>query len=90
MCAYSNLDGTSPISPGSTGVWGVRKKHKTSDRDRRREEQDRKEKEDKMTKEIEEKLEVENQNSNENTGEQAVYGPEGKKKPATRKVDVTI
>jgi len=90
MCAYSTLDGASPISPGSTGVWEIRKKQKISDRDRGKEKEDRKEKEGKVTKEVGEKLGEKSHNSNENTEDQAVYSPEGKKKPATRKVDVTI
>lgn len=90
MCAYSNLDGTSPINPASTGVWGIRKKQKIADRDRKKDKEDQKDKEKKGQKELQETLSNNTHGVDNHPEEQAVYSSTGKKKPTIRKVDVTI
>ena len=90
MGAYSNLDGTSPINPVSTGVWGIRKKQKIADRDRKKEKEDQKDKEEKGQKEFHEKLSNNTHGIDNHHEEEVVYSSTGKKNPTTRKVDVTI
>ena len=89
MCAYSNLDGPSKISPASTGVWRVKKKQKISDRNKGNKKEDRKSGEEKEPEEFRETVK-DKVKSIDDTEEHGVYSSEGKKKSTVRKVDVKI
>ena len=90
MEQYSNVDGSGPISPTSSGVWRIQKKRKATDRNHRKKDQRNKgEKEDQDV--IFERIhqDVSQEDAHESQ-KRTDHNPSDSSKKTNRKIDLTI
>ena len=93
MDTFSNLNGTVPVSPTSSGVWKIRKKSKTDDQKRGKDKNRKKRKSDKdiLDISISDEHEMKNEADEFYNEEQSGYdGIAKKNKSVKRKIDLKI
>ena len=92
MDIYSKLNGSTPISPVSGGVWKIQKKRKTDDEKQRNKKGKKESKEEKDLKDdLPDHVETDGRSESYPSSQTSVgYGPGKKRKKAPRKIDLTI